>query len=337
MDALGIVVIGRNEGERLKKCLASVIGYGYPTVYVDSGSTDRSVELAQSMKVSTVVLDPSLAFSAARARNTGAEYLSKKDTKIEYIQFIDGDCVMSSQWLQAAFENFKKNEQAAIVCGRRREMFVEASVYNLLCDLEWNTPIGEAEACGGDAMMRVKALKEAGAYNPLLIAGEEPELCIRMRKRGWKILRIDADMTLHDAAMTKFYQWWKRAIRSGYAYAQVGSMYGAWGAREVLSVFFWVLVLPLVFSGTRLPMIVLSCIYLALLAKIAIHRLSSGCSLRQASIYAVFCILAKVPQFLGILKFCCTKISGKASRLIEYKSSQCGGSLDVNSHSKAGA
>ena len=41
--AVGLVAIGRNEGERLRACLASARGAAQRLVYVDSGSTDDTV------------------------------------------------------------------------------------------------------------------------------------------------------------------------------------------------------------------------------------------------------------------------------------------------------
>jgi glycosyltransferase involved in cell wall biosynthesis len=48
MSQVGLVIIGRNEGERLRRCLASVGAGGCDVVYVDSGSTDGSSEVARS-------------------------------------------------------------------------------------------------------------------------------------------------------------------------------------------------------------------------------------------------------------------------------------------------
>ena len=96
--------------------------------------------------------------------------------------------------------------------------------------------------------MRVAAVREAGGYDPELIAGEEPELCLRMRRLGWTISRIDAEMTLHDAAMTRFGQWWRRMLRAGHAYAEGAARHGRgperhW-VRETRSNWLWGLGVP---------------------------------------------------------------------------------------------
>jgi GT2 family glycosyltransferase len=217
---IGVVAIGRNEGDRLRLCLGSVDVPGVSVVYVDSASTDGSGALALSLGADVVDLDLSLPFTAARARNVGLERLIALAPDIEYIQFVDGDCELERGWIAAASAYLDAHPAVAVVCGRRRERFPEASFYNRLCDAEWNTPVGEAAACGGDALMRRVAIVGAGGYNPALAAGEEPELCHRMRDAGWTVWRIDQPMTIHDAAMHGFGQWWRRAVRCGLGYAQ---------------------------------------------------------------------------------------------------------------------
>lgn len=193
MSQIGVVAIGRNEGERLRRCLNSVADRGLVLVYVDSGSGDGSIELARGLGVEVVELDLSRPFSAARARNEGLERLLEVAPSVQYVQFVDGDCEIVDGWVDRARRELDERPEAAVVCGRRRERYPEQSVYNHLADLEWDTPIGEAKACGGDALMRVAALRQAGAYNPELIAGEEPELCVRLRQKGWRIFRVDTN------------------------------------------------------------------------------------------------------------------------------------------------
>ena len=98
-------------------------------------------------------------------------------------------------------------------------------------------------------MMRVNAFEAVDGFRDDLIAGEEPELCVRLRAAGWRIFRLDHPMTLHDAAMTRFGQWWRRIQRSGYAFAQGVYLHGAsperyrvWEARRA---WLWAVWLPL--------------------------------------------------------------------------------------------
>ncbi len=213
---IGAVAIARNEGERLKNCLRSLTGKCATIVYVDSGSTDRSVEFAKSLGVEVVELDMSKPFSMARARNAGFARLREILPTMKYVQFVDGDCELDPNWLPTGTAWLDSHSETVAVCGRRRERFPEKSIYNQICDIEWNTPVGPAKSCGGDALMRVATFAASGGYSEQLIAGEEPELCLRLRNVGGKIDRIDAEMTRHDAAILTFAAWWKRTLRGGY-------------------------------------------------------------------------------------------------------------------------
>lgn len=213
---IGAVAIARNEGERLKCCLRSLVGQCEVVVYVDSGSTDGSVAFARSLGVEVVELDLSKPFSMARARNAGFARLRELRPGLARVQFVDGDCEVVAGWLATASAWLDAHPETVAVCGRRRERYPEKSVYNRLCNLEWNTPVGPAKSCGGDVLMRADALAKSGGYNESLIAGEEPELCLRLRAAGGQIDRIDAEMTRHDAAILRFGSWWKRTVRGGY-------------------------------------------------------------------------------------------------------------------------
>ena len=167
---IGVVAIGRNEGERLRACLESARRDCEALVYVDSGSTDDSVEIARSLGAQVVDLDLSIPFTAARARNAGFERLCREWPDVTYVQFVDGDCELEAGWIAKA-EQTLDSEDWAVVCGRRRERYREATIYNRLCDMEWDTPVGPAAACGGDAMMRVDVFRQVGGFSEDLIAG----------------------------------------------------------------------------------------------------------------------------------------------------------------------
>ena len=327
LKRVGLVIIGRNEGERLRQCLLSVIGKVAHIVYVDSGSTDGSLELARSLGVDVVELDLSTPFTAARARNEGFTHLLQKDAQIEFVQFVDGDCEIVEGWIKRAQGELENQPNVAVVCGRRRERFPEQSIYNRLCDMEWDTPIGEAKACGGDSMMRVKAFQEAGGFNGALIAGEEPELCVRLRQKEWKVLRIDAEMTLHDAQMTRFGQWWKRSLRAGHAYAEGAWLHGRsseshW-RRESWSIWFWGFYLPLLALGLAWPTHGLSLLlllgYPVLAGRIFLKLRHQNICSENAALYAFSCVLSKFAQVGGTLGFLRTRLLGTKSTLIEYK------------------
>jgi len=326
LPTCGAVVIGRNEGQRLITCLESLLTSLDCIVYVDSGSSDNSLLVAAERGVDCVSLDLSMPFTAARARNEGAAYLLKKHPNLAYIQFVDGDCEVQSQWVVLAQNYLDNNPQCAVVCGRRRERYPDQSIYNQLCDIEWNTPVGDALACGGDALFRVSTFNQIGGYNESLIAGEEPELCFRLRQEGWKVFRLDEDMTLHDAAITHFSQWWNRAKRAGYAYAEGGYLHGGsaekYKVKQIFSIVLWSAFLPLtivflsLFSSALLSLFV---IYPLQVIRLMLKNRFNVNSYREAFYYAMSNVVGKFPQFVGVVRFAFNKWQGRRGTLIEYK------------------
>ncbi len=321
---VGVVVIGRNEGERLRRCLESVIRIASRVVYVDSGSSDGSVAMARGMGVDVVELDMQVPFTAARARNEGSKLLLKPAPDLGYIQFVDGDCELVPGWLETAATFLEANKTVAIVCGRLRERYPDRSIYNLLCDMEWDAAAGLTKACGGIAMARKEAFVAEGGFRTDLIAGEESELCLRLRAKGWHIWRLDAEMAWHDAAMTRFGQWWKRSRRGGYAYAEGAQLHGASQERhrvkETRRIWLWGLGFPLLalslaiwFGAWGLAVLL---IYPAQVVRLALRGRKS---VKENWLHALFLVLSKFPEVMGQMNYLYNRLVGKTAHLIEYK------------------
>jgi GT2 family glycosyltransferase len=321
---IGYVAIGRNEGARLERCLASLAAAGGPVVYVDSGSSDGSVRAARAAGAEIVELPAEAPFTAARARNAGYRRLKARRGDLFAVMFIDGDCELAPGFPAAARAHLAQHPQVAIVCGRRRERFPEASLYNRLCDAEWAMPVGETYTCGGDALVRVAAFDEVGGFRDGLIAGEEPELCLRLRERGWTIWRLDLEMTRHDAAILKFAQWWRRNVRAGHAFAEIAALHRRspkrmWG-RETARALLWsaaapafLLLAALVHPGFLAGLLV----YPAQILRLALRRRDAG--LAAALAMAAISLSAKFAEAAGALKFWATRARGGRASLIEYK------------------
>lgn len=321
---VGIVIIGRNEGDRLIRCLSSLSAQSNQLVYVDSASTDDSVVMASSLGADVVSLDMSIPFTAARARNEGFYRMRELFPQAIYVQFVDGDCEIAIGWLESAANFLAMHQDTAVVCGRRRERYPERTIYNLLCDIEWDTPVGEAKACGGDALMRVSAFENVSGFRSDLIAGEEPELCVRLRAAGWKIWRLDQEMTLHDAAMVRFGQWWKRTQRTGYGFAEGTHLHGAppenhW-KKESQRAILWGLGIPVVtvclavtFGAWGFVML------LAYPVQIIRLALRGTRSMKENWWRALFLVLGKFPEVIGQLNFFYNRLAGRTAHIIEYK------------------
>jgi len=324
---VGLVVIGRNEGARLGLALDAAIRSGAVVVYVDSCSSDDSIQIARSKGVPVAELDLSVPLTAARARNRGFELLQEISPGLEFVQFMDGDCELASGWLDAAVRLLRERGDVAVVCGRRREVQMDASPYNRLLELEWDRPPGIVDASGGDFMIRAAVFRDTGGFDPRLIAGEEPELCFRVRKGGWKVFRLEDDMSFHDGGVLSLGQSWKRSIRYGHACTSQALRHGPSGdsrsIRRIASIVVWGIGVPAVgilgswpTGGASLLVFVL---YGILYGRVFRHERSGGRSTPDARLQAGWAILAKFAQAIGCLQFLYRRLLGRSARLVEYK------------------
>ena len=317
------VAIGRNEGDRLVRCIRSLTRSGAVgrVVYVDSGSSDGSAERARALGADVVTLDMARPFTAARARNAGLR-AADDPSPPELIQFVDGDCELAPGWIDSALSALDADPGIGIVAGRRRERFPAASVYNAICDREWDTPVGATRAVGGDMLARRAALAEVGGFDDTLIAGEEPEMCLRLRQAGWRIARIDAEMTLHDADMRRLSQWWRRSRRAGHAYAEVSWLHRTNGERmwqrETARALGWTALPALALIGALVSpwALLLLAVLPAQAARIALRDPEPRWRWRRAGLT----VLGKLPEAVGVAEFHLRRLGGRRrAALIEYK------------------
>lgn len=312
---VGIIVIARNEGEHLRRCLASLPQDGWvKALYVDSGSTDGSVELARDLEVAVHQLDPARPFSPARGRREGAEILLKKHPELEFIQFIDGDCELAAGWLETSVHHFADHPKIAILCGHLEEREPERSVYNWLSARQWERPTGPISSCGGIFMIRRAVYLDVGGFKAELVTKEEEDLCDRVMAAGHQVVRLDGAMARHDSGLHRFGQWWQRAIWGGFGAGVQWSQDGSanWVA-TFRQYFFWPLAVPLValagLTGALWrPWLLLLTVgtlvaYVLLFGRIVGGRLRLGNSRSEAMTYAFFIILRKFPVALGFLRF----------------------------------
>ncbi|HWE53385.1 MAG TPA: glycosyltransferase [Bryobacteraceae bacterium] len=328
---LSIVVIGRNEGERLAACLKSIRAARMPgpveLIYVDSGSADESAGLAATFGAEVIVLE-SGRMSAARARNAGW-----RSAKSPFILFLDGDTILDPDFVDISLKAFD-DPGVAVVWGQRREMRPEASIYNRICDLDWIARPGYSDFCGGDSIMRREVLERTNGFNPDLIAGEEPDLCRRIRGLGGKILHLAIPMTRHDLAFVHFSQYWRRAVRTGHAYAEIAGRYRdtrdpLW-TRESRHNFRHGFLYLAVLAGavivaemrhTLVPVLLLAVAGAALALRTAFHSRWKAPSWPTLVLFGIHSHVQHVPVLQGQLLYLWARWRGQRRELIEYKSS----------------
>jgi len=323
LDLVGAVVIARNEGDRLRRCLSSIPD-NIHIVYVDSGSTDGSLEWAREQALELVELDTSVAFTAARARNAGFRRLQEIVPHLEFIQFVDGDCELFESWLRAGLTELDSREAAVVVCGRIREHDPDRTIYQQLFDIELDLQAGPTTHCGGIFLVRANAFEAVNGFRPEIVAGEEPELCARLRKKGGEIWRLDTDMAYHDSDISRFGHWWKRMVRGGQAYTEGFLLHHeSREGRAVASILFWGLLLPLVTLVSSWWILGWSLIFLALyplqFLRIWRREVVAGRSGRIARAQAFFMLVAKFAQIVGMCRLLLFRVLRRHPTSIEYK------------------
>lgn len=322
-------MIGRNEGKRLLLSLQSMQESNCPLVYVDSGSSDDSINIATPLADIVHSLDPLKPFSAARARNEGFKKLTSMFQNVKFVQFVDGDCILSNGWLDAATTALLEVENRAAVVGHLHEGNPHLSVYNRLCALEWKSPAGDLTnfgALGGISMMRADVFNVLNGFNENVIAGEDSEFGVRLSLAGYQVTKINHDMAIHDANMTSFWQWWKRSVRAGHAIGQRAAMNGNTIVKDCVqerkSTLFWGVFLPTVALILLIPTrgfsLIIAFAYILLGIKVFLHRRKQGEGAGDAMVYAKFIVLAKLANGLGLVKFFVNRFK-KRYEIIEYK------------------
>jgi glycosyltransferase involved in cell wall biosynthesis len=325
LPCMSIVVIGRNEGERLTRCFESIRAADYPQdrlelIYVDSASMDNSCEQAKHFGAHVIRLTER-PFSAARARNIGW-----RQARYELVHFFDGDVALDPRWLKKAVARIQ-DPQVACVFGRREEVRPQASIYMRVCAFDWYVPEGPWRICGGDALFQREILEQLGGFNEEMIAGEEPELSYRLRRLGLLVWRLNEPMTRHDLNMTRFGQYWKRLVRSGWAYAVVAfrCRHGKerfWQKESLfnaLELFFWVgTFIGAGISGFWWALLLWFLLLITRVTWIARKARPNADGWTSAYLYGFHCVFSRLPLFIGQLKGLWHVVSRNQTSLMEY-------------------
>lgn len=332
---VSVVVIGRNEGDRLRQCLQSIdqanwLGMCHEVIYVDSHSSDGSLWLAASMGARVTTIG-TRRLCAASARNAGW-----RQARGSLVLFLDGDTILHPEFISRAVDALAAPDVVA-VWGHRREIRPEQSIYTQVLDLDWVYPLGESPYFGGDALVRRDALQQAGGFDETLVAGEEPEMCWRLRQQGWRILHIDAPMTGHDLAIVSFNAYWRRAVRTGLAFAQVADRFRhtadpMWqsevrrNALHACVMLTWALT-TLILLGVAPAMSALSLAAGLFMLLRSAQRCRWKCQGHwlQAVFYAVHAHAQQIPIFLGQCLWHRLRLTRQTPQLMEYHAANAHG------------
>jgi cellulose synthase/poly-beta-1,6-N-acetylglucosamine synthase-like glycosyltransferase len=324
MPLVSVIVIGRNEGERLSQCLRSIREMDFPRhqleiIYVDSHSSDDSVSRAREQQVRTVALSPGPP-TAARGRNEGTQLATG-----QFLIFLDGETLVAPQFLTHALAYLEEHPDVAVYCGHRRELNPQQSIYTRVFDLDWRFHSGESDYCGGDAVIRKSVFDEVGGFRPEVICSEDAELCTRIRAAGYTIWHADELMTQHDMAITRFTAYWRRCYRGGHGYAEIadrsrGMLFRRESIKNHLQAGMYSL-LPIALVG----LFGWRGLYVTLMGASLIVVFSAwrnrwrNASLMTTLLYAVHVHFCQLPIWLGQLAYLRGRRGQTARQIIEYK------------------
>lgn len=209
-----------NEEKKIAACLASALeaarAVGGEVVLADSGSADRTVEIAQGFPVRIV------RFADVSERCCGAAaQLAFQHARGRYFYLLDGDMTLNRAFLPQALAHLEARPGLAGVGGLLRENNAENVEFAMLAERlesapDWRPgPVAKLE---GGGLYRVEALREAGYFaDRNLRAFEEFDLAARLRARGWGLERIAVPAVEHFGHQMPTWRLLWRRYRSGYA------------------------------------------------------------------------------------------------------------------------
>ena len=199
---LSAVVITRNEEARiaacLEACLASIrrargeaLIRTAEVILCDSASTDRTVEIARRYPVTIVQLLSTWPLSAAAGR-----YVGTRHVRGDLVLYVDGDYVLSEDWLSSAIRALRGDPATAAVCGRDIEEFTGDSLLLRAAKRSIEALTGEPEAVP-IGLYRREALEAVGGVHPFLKGAEDRDVAHRLRAAGYRLRRLPVDMGVH--------------------------------------------------------------------------------------------------------------------------------------------
>lgn len=180
---LSVVVVTRNERERIGACLESILAACRPIdrfeiLLVDSRSTDGTVDVARDYPVTVLELPEGPPVTAAAGR-----YVGTAATSGDLVLFVDGDVVLTDDWLTSACRRLRDDPTLGGLDGHLDESAADA-----------DRPV---DALRGVALYDRGALETAGGFDPHLVSNEDIDLSYRVRDAGYRLRRLSTVVGFH--------------------------------------------------------------------------------------------------------------------------------------------
>jgi hypothetical protein len=223
-SVVGVVVVAgqRSPETALRAAAASSLA----VVFVAQSNDAEAAETARRAGIETVEV-PDRALTAGRARNAGYRQLKKRLPDLQYVQFVDSDLTLDAQWLAGAARFMERRPEVAAIEGKIRFENEGSSVFARVSAIEINGEAGETDVVGANLFVRADAFEGAGGFRGDLTVNETRDLCIRLRRRGAHIWRLDAWMGVVASRSDGLAGFWEASVHRGYEYAHGAALHGA--------------------------------------------------------------------------------------------------------------
>ena len=217
---VSVVIPTKNGGEDFRRALATIANQkGFrkvETIVVDSGSTDKTVEVAEQFGAKIIKILPE-EFSHSYARNLGASYASG-----EYLLFTVQDALPPSDlWLYELFSAIKHNDVVAVSCAEfpweSADLFYRAITWNHYRFLEVDREDRIMRYAGGEDHVTLRKNGQLSdlacliskdvftKYNYRTDYGEDLDLGLRLIKDGYQIAFLGSTRIIHSHNRPAYY------------------------------------------------------------------------------------------------------------------------------------
>lgn len=213
---LTVIIKTLNEEKNIARCIEALLSnlkdLSFEVVIADSGSDDKTIEIASRYPITIV----QLANRAERSCGIGPQ-LGFQHSHGEYILILDADMVLHASFVRSALARMKSDKRCGGIGGQLVECSGSGYEYDLrrVATKQGNV---EVQWLDGGGIYRREAILNVGYIsNRNLHAYEEKELGLRLRSANWHLYRFSEMAVDHYGHSVDTVTLLWRRWRSGYA------------------------------------------------------------------------------------------------------------------------